>query len=205
MKSAILILAFLCVYNFINCQIRATTKDGQKVILYDDFTWKYADYEDNTDNFSGITKIEVGSDGMVGVEFRVNGQKMSFFDGKVFFGNMQPVEIDYNTNSFFAKSLGKIKQISFSTISVSFEYHENSIFEKSEGKIKSIQLGNQSYTFEYHENSYFEKSVGKLKRISCGRNSIEFEYHENTLFPETEGKLKEITGEIPGIKVKYLN
>jgi hypothetical protein len=187
------------------CQVRATTEDGRKVILYDNFTWKYAEDDERPKFATGINRIEVDSNGLVRIDFWADKQRISFFDGKVFFNNMHEIKLEYYTNSYFAKSVGKIKEISFKNLSAAFEYHENSIFKDSEGKLKEISIGNQIYEFEYHQNSYFTKSVGKLKEISSGNNSVEFEYYENSIYPETEGKLKEIKGEIPGIRILYLD
>jgi hypothetical protein len=205
MIRIVFVLVLMNLSFFLYCQVRATTEDGRKVILYDNFSWKYADDDEIPKSVTGINRIEVDSNGLVRVDFMADRHRISFFDGKVFFNNMQEIKLEYYTNSFFAKSVGKIKEISFNNITVEFEYHQNSIFKESEGKIKEISIGNQAYQFEYHQNSYFAKSVGKLKEISSGSYSVEFEYYENPIYPETEGKLKEIKGEIPGIRILYLD
>ncbi len=204
MKRLLAILILIKISVFSIGQISAITEDGQRVILFNDFTWKYADKEENHSKESGISKIDIGSDGLVRIDFWINGERMSFYDGKVFFGHVQPGKIEYHQNTIFPKSLGKIKEIDFHNISISFEYHHNSAFPKSEGKISSISFGNTSYEFEYHRNSIFPESEGKVKTISSGRYSVNFEYHQNSSFPETVGKLKEISGEIPGVKIRYL-
>jgi hypothetical protein len=205
MKRIFFVLVLMNLSFLLYCQVRATTEDGRKVILYHNFSWKYADDDERPKFTTGITRIEVDSNGLVRIEFWADKHRISFFDGKVFFNNMQEIKLEYYTNSFFTKSVGKIKEFLFNNITVAFEYHQNSIFKESEGKIKELSIGNQVYEFEYHQNSFFIKSVGKLQKISSGSNSVEFEYYENSIYPETEGKLKEIKGEIPGIRILYLD
>ena len=184
-------------------QIPAYTEDGQKVYLYENFTWRYADNEYKENVESGIRKIEVREDGLVKIDFMINQRLLTFWNGKIYYNDLQPSEIEYHTNSYFAKSVGNIKKILLNKLTISFEYHENPIFKHSEGKIKSVKIGNKEYAFDYYENDFFEKTVGKLKAISCEHNSVEFEYHQNTFYPETDGKLKKIEGSIPGVKIRF--
>jgi hypothetical protein len=184
-------------------QITATTQNGQRVILYQDFTWDYAD-DFNSNNFKdGIQSIDINSEGLVHILFFVGGERIAFFDGKIHFGNVQQIKLEYHQNSFFAKTVGKIKTATFGSFRIEFEYHQNSIFEFSEGKIKSISLPSKQYNFEYYENTFFKKTVGKVKRISSGNHSVDFDYYQNSIYPETEGQLKEINGEIPGVRIRY--
>jgi hypothetical protein len=215
MKQLILILAFLNIYSFFFSQATAITRDGRKVILYDDFTWRYADEEHGNhdhgnrdrdpDQKSWIKDIDVDSYGMVSVEFRVKGERIVFYDGKLIFDNIGQVRLEYHNNSFFTKSVGKIKRADFGDLSIEFEYHQVPIFDKSEGKIKTIRFGDQELDFEYHQNSFFTKSVGKVKNISSGMQTVNFEYDQNSFYPENEGKLKEISGEIKGIGIRYID
>jgi len=199
------LIIFICInlYPMIFAQVTAITEDGRKVYLYNDFTWSY--YQDNQHNNKndGIREITVFYDGMIRVEFGVKGCHIALFDGKLYYKNITNASFEYHNNSYFAKSVGKIKKANFGDLSIEFEYHQNTIFTKSEGKIKSIKMGKDEILFEYHEISFFEKSEGKLKSISKNGNAVTFEYFQNSIFPETEGKLKEISGEIPGIEIKF--
>lgn len=203
MKNLIATLLISCLFFQSFGQTTAITAHGDKVILYDDYTWAYDGEKNSREKENGVRRIIIDPQGIVRVEFWVDQQRVTFIDGRIFYNHLQPSSLDYYQHSISDKIPGKIKQISFKNLTVSFEYHINSIFPKSEGKIKSIIFGNLSYEFEYHQNSFFEKSEGKIKRISRGRDFIEFEFHQNSIFPETEGKLKEIKGEIPGIIIRY--
>ncbi len=184
-------------------QISAITQYGEKVILHNDFTWSYAG-ETNQNPKIRISDIEIDTLGVVTVVFWSAGNSMVFYDGKIFQNNLQTTQISYHQNSFFEKSVGKIKQIGTATEVVNFDYHENFIFEKSEGKIKQISFGNTEITFDYHQNSFFAKSEGKIKEIASGSDKVTFEYFENTLYSGIEGKLKVRNGQIPGINIRYL-
>jgi hypothetical protein len=205
MRNYFLIILSLNIYSIFYSQVSAITQDGEKVILYNDYTWRYADGNHVQNDKSDIRKIEVDSYGMVKVEFSVKGERIVFYDGKLFFNNIGQTRLEYHNNSFFAKTIGKIKQADFGDLSIEFEYHQNFIYDKSEGKIKSIEFGDEKLSFEYHENSFFKYSVGKIKSISKDRQTVNFEYHQNSIYPENEGKLKEIKGEIPGIRIRYLD
>jgi hypothetical protein len=184
-------------------QISAITQFGEKVILHDDFTWSYAGETHQSPKIQ-ISDIEIDSLGMVSVVFWSAGNSMVFYDGKIFNNNLQTTQISYHENSFFEKSVGKIKQIGTGSEVITFDYHENFIFAKSEGKIKRISFGNTEITFDYHQISFFAKSEGKIKEIASGSNSVTFEYFENTIYSGIEGKLKARNGQIPGINIRYL-
>jgi len=205
MKNILLIFLTLNIYSIFYGQVSAITQDGEKVILYNDYTWRYADDESRQIEKSGINKIDVDSYGMVKIEFMINGSRVVFYDGKLFFHSIGQSRLEYHNNSFFTKSVGKIKEADFGDLSIEFEYHQNFIFDKSEGKIKKIEFGNEDISFEYHEISFYTHSVGKLKSISKNGKTVSFEYHQNSIYPENEGKLKEIKGEIPGIRIRYLD
>jgi hypothetical protein len=185
------------------CQISAITQFGDKVILFDDFTWSYSGEEYQSSKIQ-IKEIEVDTIGMVTIVFWSAGNSMVFYDGKIFSNNLQSTEIRYHENSFFTKSVGKIQQISTESEVIKFDYHENFIFEKSEGKIKQISIGDKTINFDYHQNSFFTKSEGKIKEISSGSEKVTFEYFENSIYSGIEGKLKAITGKIPVINIRYL-
>jgi len=185
------------------CQISAITQFGDKVILYDDFTWSYSDEAHQSTKIQ-IRDIEIDTLGMVTVVFWAAGNSMVFYDGKIFQNNFPTAQIRYHENTFFTKSVGKIKQISTDTEDITFDYHENFIFAKSEGKIKEITIGDQEISFEYHQNSFFSKSEGKLKEIASGRDRVTFEYFENSIYSGIEGKLKAMNSRIPGINIRYL-
>lgn len=184
-------------------QISAITQFGEKVILHDDFTWSYAG-ETNQNPKMRISDIEIDTLGMVTVVFWSAGNSMVFYDGKIFQNTLQTTQISYHQNSFFEKSVGKIKQIGTASEVVNFDYHENFIFAKSEGKIRRISFGDTEITFDYHQNSYFAKSEGKIKAIVSGSNSVTFEYYENFIYDDIEGKLKSRNGQIPGLNIRYL-
>jgi len=205
MRKLLLILLCLNVYSIFYSQVSAITQDGQKVILFDDFTWQYAENENEHIRKSGIAKIDVDSYGMVKVEFIINGDRVVFYDGKLFFHSIGESKLEYHNNSFFAKSVGKIKEADFGDLSIKFEYHQNFIYEQSEGKIKKIEFGDKEISFEYHEISFYKQSEGKLKSIIKDGKTVYFEYHQNSIYPENEGKLKEIKGEIPGIRIRYID
>jgi hypothetical protein len=205
MRNLILIVFCLNAYAVIFGQISAITQHGEKVILYDDYTWRYADDDPTHFKRIAISEIDVDSNGLADIEFIVAGNRVEFYDGKLFFDKSGPTKLDYHNNSYFSKSVGKIRLAEFGNLTIEFEYHQNFIFDKSEGKIKSIRVGNEDITFEYHEISFFEHSVGKLKSISKNGKTVNFEYHQNSIYPENEGKLKEISGEIPGIRIRYLD
>ena len=203
MRNLFYVLAILLLPVSGWCQISAITQFGDKVILFDDFTWSYSGEEYQSSKIH-IRDIEIDTLGMVTVIFWSAGNSMVFYDGKIFPNNLQSTEIRYHENSFFTKSVGKIKQISTESEVIKFDYHENFIFEKSEGKIKQISIGDKTLTFDYHQNSFFTKSEGKIKEISSGSEKVTFEYFENSIYSGIEGKLKAITGKIPGINIRYL-
>lgn len=120
MKNIILslILFILCPASF--SQTTAYTEDGEEIILYDNFTWKYANSNDmhhdhlnngTNKNFQGIRKIDVYSDGNLRIAFWINNHRMTFYDGKISFNDMQPSRIEYYDFAFSKKNNGKIKEM----------------------------------------------------------------------------------------------
>lgn len=185
------------------CQVTAITQYGDKVVLFDDFTWNYAD-EENLNPKIQIRNIEIDTMGMVKIVFSSAGNSIVFYDGKIFSNDIQNTQFRYHNNDFFKKSIGKIKELITDTEVLTFDYHENFIFRKSEGKIKRITMNAGNLDFDYHENSFFPKSEGKVRQITFGSANITFDYFENSIYHNTEGKLKEIRGKIPGINVQYV-
>lgn len=177
----ILLPAFLLIYAVeSHAQQIAHTRDGSAVILYDDGTWEYADWDEHR---SDIEIDESGSGTSADIviknnlRFRIRNGMLDGFEvlrgnGIRLYDNMSgklrkigPYELEYEFSTERLKKVGAYK----------IEY------DFSSGKI--TRIGSYPIEYDFH--------TGKISRIG------------NTYFKYSffNGKLTEVKGDTSGIKI----
>jgi hypothetical protein len=183
-------------------QISALTQNGEKVILYNNYTWRYADNENIQDKLA-ITNIYFDSLNIARIEFSLAGSYIDFADGRILYNGLQLNEINYYDFTDLDKALeGKIKSLSVGPEIIKFIYYDSFIIDtKSIGKLKSISLGSYKITFAYYD--FMDNTIeGKIKSISSDDNKVRFEYYDMmSMDRNLIGKLKKISGELPGTRI----
>jgi hypothetical protein len=196
----LLVLAFLPITTF--SQISAITQHGEKVILYNNYTWRYAENENIPDK-PAITNIFIDSLNIARIEFTMGGYYLDFADGKVLYNGLQLNEIKYYDYTDLDKALeGKVKSLKIGAEIIKFVYYDTfTIDTKSIGKLKSISIGSEKITFVYYD--FMDKTIeGKIKSITSSDNKVRFEYYDQmSMDRNLMGKLKKISGELPGIRI----
>jgi len=203
MKRILALFPLLFAVMFCFAQTFAITQYGDKVILYDDFTWDYV--ESNGNQNIKLTSIFVDSLDIATAEFKMNGNLLAVEGGNIVFNEIPLSGVDYyDTFSADRYLEGKLKKIRIGDQLISFVYYDQfEINENTRGKIKEIVTGKGGIKFEYYDN--LDRSLdGKLKNIRFGEDKISFEFFDSfSLDRNLTGKFKASRGSIPGIKVIY--
>jgi hypothetical protein len=203
MKRLILLVSFLFPVIICMAQTYAITQYGDKVILYDDFTWRHSEGNDNQN--IKLSSIFVDSLDIVTAEFAMNGNLLAIAGGNIVFNEIPLSEVDYYDTFSADKYLeGKLKKIMIGNQVISFIYYDLfELFANTRGKIKEIVTAKGKIKFEYYDN--LDRSLdGKLKVIRFGDDKISFEFFDSfSLDRNLIGKFRASKGSIPGIKVIY--
>lgn len=199
LRICILLAALIC-SQLLPAQISAITQEGKKVILFDDFSWKYADGE--TTGKHWVKRIDIDSSKTVTVHFHFSNKPFSLNNGnlllnfKLFAPN---TSYDYY-DQYNDLNSGKLRRINTGELSIKFEYYDQ-YSDSSSGKIKSITQGDEKITFKYYD--FFENiNAGKLKSMSTEAEKFEFEYYDR-FYDMNSGKLKSISGKGSKLHFEY--
>jgi len=203
MKRFLSLIPFLFPVMFCLAQTFAITQYGDKVILYDDFTWEHS--EGNGNQNIKLSSIFIDSLDIATAEFTMNGYQLAVAGGTIVFNEIPLSEVDYyDTFSADPYLEGKLKKVRIGDQMISFVYYDRfELFENTRGKIKEIVTAKGKIKFEYYDN--LDRSLdGKLKNIRFGDDKISFEFFDSfSIDRNLTGKFKASRGSIPGIKVIY--
>jgi hypothetical protein len=204
MKTLIFLLGLTIYPFFADAQTYAITQSGARVILLDNFTWRYAD-NGNPETLT-VSSILIDTFDIATIEFTVNGNYLAVSDGEIIYSDLLLNEITYYDLFSMDKTIeGKIKSLTIGPDKITFEYYDSfNLDRKSIGRIYRISLGPDKYSFKYYDN--LDKTTeGRIKSISKNELRVSFDFYDQfSMDQRIAGRLKKTTGNIPGVRINYL-